>query len=168
MSSYKIILVGDSGVGKTTLIHRHLTGEFTTEHKPTLGVEVDPISFDSNHGKIMFNVWDTAGDERYNGLGDGYYVGAQGAIIMVDTQSASSFQRIPFWVDAVRNMVDDIPIVVCGNKVDLRGSKTPSDIGNRYIYYDISAKSCYHFDKPFLYLARQFLGEDTAWVQVQA
>jgi GTP-binding nuclear protein Ran len=55
------VLVGDGGVGKTTFVKRHLTGEFEKKYIATLGVEVHPMSFVTNHGKIVFNVWDTAG-----------------------------------------------------------------------------------------------------------
>ena len=57
----KLVLVGDGGVGKTTFVKRHLTGEFEKKYIATLGVEVHPMEFSTNHGKIKFNVWDTAG-----------------------------------------------------------------------------------------------------------
>lgn len=88
---FKLILVGDGGVGKTTFVKRHLTGEFEKKYVgkcffhgycnddfdflffvATLGVEVHPLDFHTNHGKIKFNVWDTAGQEKYGGLRDGY------------------------------------------------------------------------------------------------
>lgn len=69
---FKLILVGDGGVGKTTFVRRHLTGEFEKRYVATLGVEVHPLLFHTNRGQIKFNVWDTAGQEKFGGLRDGY------------------------------------------------------------------------------------------------
>ena len=63
MPEFKLILVGDGGVGKTTFVKRHLTGEFEKKYVATLGVEVHPLIFHTNRGPIKFNVWDTAGQE---------------------------------------------------------------------------------------------------------
>jgi GTP-binding nuclear protein Ran len=70
--TFKLVLVGDGGVGKTTFVKRHLTGEFEKKYVATVGAEVHPMDFTTNRGKIVFNVWDTAGQEKYSGLRDGY------------------------------------------------------------------------------------------------
>jgi hypothetical protein len=69
---FKLVLVGDGGVGKTTFVKRHKTGEFEKKYVPTLGAEVHPMDFTTDRGKLIFNVWDTAGQEKYAGLRDGY------------------------------------------------------------------------------------------------
>jgi len=69
---FKLVIVGDGGVGKTTFVKRHLTGEFERRYIATVGVEVRPMLFHTNHGPIKFNVWDTAGQEKLSGLRDGY------------------------------------------------------------------------------------------------
>lgn len=69
---FKLVIVGDGGVGKTTFVKRHLTGEFERRYIATVGVEVHPMIFYTNHGPIRFNVWDTAGQEKLGGLRDGY------------------------------------------------------------------------------------------------
>ena len=61
-------------MGKTTFVKRHLTGEFEKKYVATLGVEVHPLVFHTNRGPIRFNVWDTAGQEKFGGLRDGYYI----------------------------------------------------------------------------------------------
>lgn len=69
---FKLILVGDGGVGKTTFVKRHLSGEFQKKYVATVGVEVHPLSFHTNFGPIIFQCWDTAGQEKFGGLRDGY------------------------------------------------------------------------------------------------
>lgn len=70
--SFKVVLVGDGGVGKTTFVKRHISGEFEKRYLATMGVEVHPLHFFTNFGKILMNVWDTAGQEKLGGLRDGY------------------------------------------------------------------------------------------------
>lgn len=72
MPEFKLVFVGDGGVGKTTFVKRHITGEFERRYIATVGVEVHPMTFHTNHGPICFNVWDTAGQEKLSGLRDGY------------------------------------------------------------------------------------------------
>ena len=70
--SFKLVLVGDGGVGKTTFVKRHVSGEFEKKYVATVGAEVHPMDFTTTRGPIKFNVWDTAGQERFAGLRDGY------------------------------------------------------------------------------------------------
>jgi len=95
---FKLVLVGDGGVGKTTLVKRHLTGEFEKKYIPTLGVEVHPLKFTTNCGDLSFNVWDTAGQEKFGGLRDGYYIQGQCAIIMFDVTSRTHTRMYPIGI----------------------------------------------------------------------
>ncbi|KAB0381474.1 hypothetical protein FD755_003391 [Muntiacus reevesi] len=150
---FKLVLVGDGGTGKTTFVKRHLTGEFEKKYVATLGVEVHPLVFHTNRGPIKFNVWDTAGQEKFGGLRDGYYIQAQCAIIMFDVTSRVTYKNVPNWHRDLVRVGENIPIVLCGNKVDIKDRK------KNLQYYDISAKSNYNFEKPFLWLARKLIGD---------
>lgn len=157
---FKIVVVGEGGVGKTTFIKRHRTGEFEKKYITTMGVEVNPLSFNTSLGQVVFNTWDCAWQDKFSGLGTGYYKGAHAAIIMFDVTSRISYKSVPFWYNSVRTVCPDIPIVLCGNKVDCKDRVVkPSEIQfhrkNQIQYYDISSKSNYNFEKPFLYIARK-------------
>jgi GTP-binding nuclear protein Ran len=157
---FKVVLVGDGGVGKTTFVKRHLTGEFEKKYVATMGAEVHPLPFATNYGAIRFNVWDTAGQEKFAGLRDGYYVEAQAAIIMFDVTSRVTYKSVPNWHRDLQRVCSDIPIVLVGNKVDVKARKVKASQINFHRrkniqYFDVSAKSNYNFDKPFLWIARK-------------
>lgn len=159
-----MILVGDGGVGKTTFVKRHLTGEFEKKYIATIGVEVHPLRFSTNFGVICFNCWDTAGQEKFGGLRDGYYINGQCALIMFDVTSRNSYKNVPTWHRDITRVCENIPVVLCGNKVDEQDRKVkPKQITfhrkRNLQYYDISAKTNYNFEKPFLCLARKLTSQ---------
>ncbi|KAF9886863.1 GTP-binding nuclear protein gsp1/Ran [Aspergillus nanangensis] len=173
--TFKLVLVGDGGTGKasryppflaTTFVKRHLTGEFEKKYIATLGVEVHPLAFTTNLGNIQFDVWDTAGQEKFGGLRDGYYINGQCGIIMFDVTSRITYKNVPNWHRDLVRVCENIPIVLCGNKVDVKERKVKAKTitfhrKKNLQYYDISAKSNYNFEKPFLWLARKLVGNAT-------
>lgn len=161
----KVVLLGDGGVGKTTLIHRILTGEFTRKYVPTMGVEVNPLTFNTTRGRVILNCWDCAGQEKFGSLWESYYVGADACIVMFDTTANITYRSVKGWVNSIRKQCKDIPIILCGNKVDSRERKVAlSSIDahrelNLTKYFDISAKSNYNFEKPFLEIMRAYFND---------
>lgn len=159
--SYKLILVGDGGVGKTTFVKRHRTGEFEKKYVATLGVEVHPLKFYTQYGPFTFNCWDTAGQEKFGGLRDGYYINGQAAIIMFDVTSRETYKKVATWHRDLVRVCENIPVVLCGNKIDVKDRKVkPKHVvfhrkRANMQYFDISAKSNYNFEKPFLHLAKK-------------
>lgn len=143
---------------------RHLTGEFEKRYIATLGVEVHPMPFFTNHGQVNFNVWDTAGQEKLGGLRDGYYIGGNCGIIMFDVCSRITYSNVPKWYKDLTRVCDAIPIVLVGNKVDVRDRKVKAKQitfhrKKNLQYYDISAKSNYQFEKPFVWLLRRMVND---------
>lgn len=164
--TFKLVLVGDGGVGKTTFVKRHLTGEFEKVYVATVGAEVHPMPFTTNRGKILFNVWDTAGQEKFAGLRDGYFIQAHCAIIMFDLTSRISYKNVPVWYRDLVRVCENIPIVLVGNKADVRARKVKArqivfHRRKNLAYYDVSAKNNYNFEKPFLWIARKLAKDGT-------
>jgi len=158
--AFKIVIVGDGGVGKTTFVKRHLTGEFEKQYVATQGAMAHRMTFYTNKGPINYNVWDTAGQEKFGGLGDGYYVKAAAAIIMFDVTSRITYQNVPDWYKALERVCEQIPMVLCGNKIDRPERKVKMRQINFHRkknikYYDISAKSNYNYEKPFLFISQK-------------
>ncbi|KAJ2690018.1 GTP-binding nuclear protein gsp1/Ran [Coemansia sp. RSA 1285] len=153
---FKLVLVGDGGTGKTTFVKRHLSGEFEKKYIATIGVEVHPIKFTTTKGDIIFNAWDTAGQEKFGGLRDGYYIQGQCAIIMFDVTSRITYKNVPNWHRDLVRVCENIPIVLCGNKVDIKERK-------------VKAKNITFHNKPFLWLTRKLTGEpDIDFVEAPA
>ncbi|KAF7294824.1 GTP-binding nuclear protein [Mycena indigotica] len=163
VATFKLVLVGDGGTGKTTFVKRHLTGEFEKKYIATLGVEVHPLAFSTNFGTVCFNVWDTAGQEKFGGLRDGYYIQGQCGIIMFDVTARITYKNVPNWHRDLERVCENIPIVLCGNKVDVKERKVKTSAvtfhrKKNLQYFEISAKSNYNFEKPFLWLGRKLVG----------
>ncbi len=169
--TFKVVLVGDGGCGKTTLLKRHLSGQFEAKYIPTLGVEVHPLRFNTNYGQMIINVWDCAGQEKFRGLGDGYYVGAQGCIVAFDLTSKVTMKNTGKWIQDMYRMNTETPFVICGMKSDIQNHEVSSQefqqdfVRMEVPCYEVSSKSNYNFDKPFLAILQKMTGhKDLAFV----
>ena len=117
---FKLIIVGDSGVGKTNLINRFASKQFNINSKSTIGVEFIYKTLKLNNDIIKVEIWDTAGQERYKAITSAYYKGAKGAIIVYDITSEESFNNIEMWIQEVRaKALNNLQIMIIGNKSDL-------------------------------------------------
>ena len=96
---------------------------FQSTRVATMGAEVHPIQFYTNRGPILFRVWDTAGQEKLGGLRDGYYIGSHCGIIMFDLTSKITYKNVPNWYRDLTRVCDNIPLVLCGNKADIKERK---------------------------------------------
>ncbi|KAI3917462.1 hypothetical protein MKW92_008901 [Papaver armeniacum] len=153
--SFKLVIVGDGGTGKTTFVKRHLTGEFEKKYEPTIGVEVHPLDFQTNFGPIRFYCWDTAGQEKLGGLRDGYYINGKCAIIMFDVTARFTYKNVPTWHRDLYRVDIDI------KKRQVKAKQVKFHRNKNLPYYEISARSTYNFEKPFLYFLRKLSGGET-------
>ncbi len=114
--TFKIILVGDGEVGKTTYIKKLKTSKFKKKYVATVGVYVHPLTIYTNEGEYCLNIWDTAGQEKFGGLRDGYYIGGDACIYMCDLTDQKSVSSISKWFNQVGRVTGDIPSIIIGNK----------------------------------------------------
>ena len=120
----KIVVVGDSGVGKTNIIKRFITNEFSTNFKATIGVEFMTKTYKINKHLFKIEIWDTAGQERYKSITAIYYKGAKGALVVYDTTDQSTFNNIDKWILEIKDKTSkDIKLMIIGNKIDLRDER---------------------------------------------
>ena len=120
----KVVVVGDSGVGKTNLIKRFITNTFSENSKATVGVEFISKSYKINNQVFKIEIWDTAGQERYKSITAAYYKGAKGALIVYDTTQKTSYENINKWMVEIKDKASkDMKLMIIGNKTDLKDSR---------------------------------------------
>lgn len=118
---FKVVLIGDSGVGKSNLLSRFTRNEFSLETKATIGVEFATRSVTVENKVIKAQIWDTAGQERYRAITSAYYRGAVGAMLVYAINSRDSFNNAERWLNELRDNADrNIMIMLVGNKSDLK------------------------------------------------
>ncbi|KAF4361817.1 hypothetical protein CsatB_009333 [Cannabis sativa] len=117
---FKIVLIGDSGVGKSNILSRFTRNEFCLESKSTIGVEFATRTLQVEGKTVKAQIWDTAGQERYRAITSAYYRGAVGALLVYDITKRQTFENVQRWLRELRDHADsNIVIMMAGNKADL-------------------------------------------------
>ena len=142
----KLVLLGDSGVGKTTLISNYLNKPFHQHHVSTIGAGFFELNINVGEEIVSFHVWDTGGQEVYKSLVPQYLRGAESAFILFDVTNIDSFNNINKWYEMTKNVSPNINVILFGNKNDLENSRIVSIetinqfiIENNFIYFEGSA-----------------------------
>lgn len=116
---FKIVLIGDSGTGKSSIHSRYVRNEFSIDSKSTIGVEFSTKTIITNDKTLKIQIWDTAGQERYRAITNAYYRGSVGIIIVYDITNRTSFYDVEKWRKEVFSFVDyHVPVILLGNKLD--------------------------------------------------
>jgi small GTP-binding protein len=145
----RVVITGDSSVGKTSLLSSLLGGAFNPYTEPTVGANWQSYTPAAQQDSVQLQIWDTAGQERYRSLGPLYYRGAVGCVIVYDVTNRCSFESIPTWVTAFQNAAGtEAIILIVGNKCDLEQVRDvtkdeASDWARRngFPYFEASAKT---------------------------
>ena len=163
---FKIIVVGDGAVGKTTLTKKLITGKFQTKYKMTIGVDLSVKYLQIGQNKVKLQIWDTGGQERFKYVSPIYYRGALGALCCYDIAKKDSFENVPMWITNVENYCGNIPIVLVATKKDLEDFRViKEEIGRNFaiekglLFFETSSKSGFNLKKPFFTLAKQMIAK---------
>uniref|UniRef100_A0A0D6R4S2 Uncharacterized protein n=1 Tax=Araucaria cunninghamii TaxID=56994 RepID=A0A0D6R4S2_ARACU len=117
---FKVVLIGDSAVGKSQMLSRFARDEFSLDSKATIGVEFQTRTLVIDHKTVKAQIWDTAGQERYRAVTSAYYRGAVGAMLVYDISKRQTFDHVARWLEELRGHADNnIVIMLVGNKCDL-------------------------------------------------
>ena len=162
-----ILLLGDSCVGKTSLISRYANGVFKDEYIATVGLDFVSKQEIINDKNINVKLWDTAGQERYKALTPSYLRGADGVVLVFDVTNSETFDNLKFWLDSLKNNLGEnnsfLPVVINGNKIDIDDRDISKDDANKfaqennYKYFETSAKSGVGVDELFREIVNQIL-----------
>jgi small GTP-binding protein len=153
----KLVLIGDSFVGKTNIMSKYLKNEFHEDSKATVGVEFGSKKFEIEGVSIKAQIWDTAGQERYKSITNAYYKGSKGAFIVYDITRKETFDSVDKWISDLKQSGDKkITILLIGNKNDLdnqrqiskeQGEEKAKSFGVAFL--ETSAFNGYNLDKAF-------------------
>ena len=162
---FKLLLIGDSGTGKSSLILRFADDSFNGSFISTIGVDFKIKTVDVEGFKIKMQIWDTAGQERFRTIVSSYYRGAHGIIVVYDVTDTQSFSKIQHWLKEIENYgTDQVSKLIVGNKCDLNDKRTV-DFASAKEFADefgipimeASARSNINVDKIFLAMAGNIL-----------
>nr|POE94821.1 ras-related protein raba5d [Quercus suber] len=124
---FKIVIIGDSAVGKSNLLSRYARNEFNMHSKATIGVEFQTQVMEIDNKEVKAQIWDTAGQERFRAVTSAYYRGAVGALIVYDISRRSTFESIARWLDELKTHSDTtVAMMLVGNKCDLENIRAVS------------------------------------------
>ena len=169
----KVIILGDSGVGKTSLMNQYVSKKFSSHYKATIGADFLTKEVMVDDKLVTMQIWDTAGQERFQSLGVAFYRGADCCVLVFDVNVAKSFDHIDNWRDeflqqaAPRN-AENFPFVLIGNKIDLDNrtvrNKRATDwcsANGGIPYFETSAKENIDVEQAFQTVAKQALEQDS-------
>ncbi|MHA1379858.1 MAG: GTP-binding protein [Candidatus Helarchaeota archaeon] len=164
---FKVLLLGDGGVGKTSLLRRFIDNKFTPDYKSTIGVQFMTRSVELDGDKfIKLVIWDVAGQSKFTSYRHLYYKDAEGIILVYDLTRNETFKNLDMWIsDAVKHTAKQTQIAILGNKVDLQDSRavTPESgeiyarQKNAVLFSETSAKTGLNVENAFIALTRNIL-----------
>eukprot|EP00466_Bigelowiella_natans_P015533 jgi/Bigna1/51880/estExt_Genewise1Plus.C_40013 len=158
----KIVLIGDSGVGKTSLLSRYVDDVFSTSFVSTIGVDFKAKAVKVKGRNLKLMIWDTAGQERFRTITSSYYRGARGIMVVYDVTVPSSFDRVTKWIEEACKFVDGVAFAIVGNKADL-DRKVSTEEGKELaqnqhsLYFETSANTGANVDEAFASLVEEIL-----------
>jgi len=171
----KVIILGDSGVGKTSLMNQYVSNKFTSAYKATIGADFLTKEVMVDDKLVTMQIWDTAGQERFQSLGVAFYRGADCCILVFDVNNAKSFEHIENWRDefltqaAPRNP-ETFPFLLIGNKIDLENRAVTQKRAQAWCqangnipYFETSAKEAINVAQAFQTIAKNALANDNSF-----
>lgn len=156
----KSIIIGDSGVGKSSLLYRYTDQDWNPHYIATIGVDFKVLTFERNGKVVKLQLWDTAGQERFRTITHAYYRGAHGIMLVFDVTNMESFDNLSTWLQDVRKFsVDGAPMILVGNKADCASKRVVTREAAESLaeklqckYFETSARENAAVDEAFNYM----------------
>ena len=121
---FKIIILGDTCVGKSCILMRFVKNSMLHNHLSTIGIDSSTKTINTERGKAILQIWDTAGQDKFRSISQSYIRNGDAIILVYDVTSDETFQHVTTWMDAIHNMAKkDIPIILVGNKIDMESER---------------------------------------------
>lgn len=160
---FKLIIIGDSGIGKSSLLNRFSDNVYTDSYISTIGVDFKITTIEIDNKICKLQIWDTAGQERFRTITSSYYRGAHGIMVVFDITNRDSFTNLPIWLKEIYNYAsENVKIILIGTKADLDAKRVISyddamafAIDNNMDYIETSAKKDTNIDTAFTTLTKK-------------
>ena len=163
----QLLIIGNSNVGKTSIITRFTNGTFSPNYLATVGVDNYTKIETIDNKNVQIKLWDTAGQEKYKSLTKSFFRGAEGVILVYDITNLESFTDLKLWINSIKENLgeekESIPSIIVGNKIDLGEREISLEEANKfckdnnYEYFETSAKTGENIDKSFRALVKKIL-----------
>jgi small GTP-binding protein len=155
--TFKILTIGESGVGKTCILLRYTDNKFSKHHLTTIGIDFKTKIINYYTNKIKLYIWDTAGQERFRNIAQQYYNGADGIFLVFDVTDRVTFDKVTEWMKQILsyNTKDRVGIILLGNKIDAENRAVNCEEGNNLAnefgikYFETSALTNYNLEEAF-------------------
>ncbi len=163
--TFKVMMLGDASVGKTSLTIRYISGSFLEDLKLTIGVDFYSKTTEFNDKKVKLQLWDFGGEKRFRFLLSQYCKGANGAFFLYDITNTTTLDHLPDWTQIIRKYAGDIPIMLIGSKQDLHQFRAVSiengDLTSKKYnlssFIEVSSKTGYNVEKAFEIMTEELL-----------
>ena len=163
--TFKILTIGESGVGKTCVLRRFVENKFLKNHLATIGIDFKTKTLNINNQEIKLKIWDTAGQERFRNITTQYYKGADGIVLVYDVTDEASYEKIRDWMEQIlaNTQQEDIGLVLLGNKCDMEPRNVTEEMGKKMAeelkvsYFETSALNGIGIKEAFEQLTRDIM-----------
>ena len=163
--TFKILTIGESGVGKTCVLRRFVENKFLKNHLATIGIDFKTKTLNINNQEIKLKIWDTAGQERFRNITTQYYKGADGIVLVYDVTDEASYEKIRDWMEQIlsNTQQEEIGLVLLGNKCDMDPRSVTEEMGKKMAeelkinYFETSALNGQGIKEAFEQLTRDIM-----------
>ena len=163
----QLLIIGDSTVGKTSIITRFANGTFNSNYLATVGLDNFTKDEIIDNKTIRIKIWDTAGQERYKSLTKGFFRNAEGVMLVYDVTNSETYENLKYWMQSIKNnlgnSIDDIPIIIIGNKIDCQEREVSVEEAENFwkeqgfSYFETSAKTGENIEKTIIFLVKRVI-----------
>ena len=163
----QLLIIGDSSVGKTSILTRFANGTFNSNYLATVGLDSFTKDETIDDKNVRIKIWDTAGQERFKSLTKGFFRNAEGIMIVYDVTNQETYESLKYWIQSIKTNIgedlDHIPIIILGNKIDSEDREVKTEDaevfckGENFPYFETSAKTGENIDQAVRFLVKKLM-----------
>ena len=168
----QLLIIGDSTVGKTSILGRYTSGIFNANYLATIGLDNFTKDEVINNRNVRIKIWDTAGQEKYHSLAKGFFKNAQGIMVVYDVTNIETYENVKYWTQSIKtqmgNDIDKIAVIIIGNKIDCKEREVDKQEAYNYCaelgypYFETSAKTGENVNETIRYLVLEVLKKNSS------